>query len=86
MPTAGEYGLFVHLIFCFFKGNRQSIADNYEYVMYGKLYRVTEGSGGREKAELNISFGGLLMLLKGDHSHFNKFELDQRLYLLMRKV
>ncbi|KEH41884.1 putative RNA polymerase, Rpb8 [Medicago truncatula] len=67
-------------------GNRQSIADNYEYVMYGKLYRVTEGSGGREKAELNISFGGLLMLLKGDHSHFNKFELDQRLYLLMRKV
>ncbi|GAU28859.1 hypothetical protein TSUD_21970 [Trifolium subterraneum] len=67
-------------------GNRQSIADNYEYVMYGKLYRVTEGSGGREKAELQISFGGLLMLLKGDHSHFNKFELDQRLYLLMRKV
>ncbi|XP_004514482.1 DNA-directed RNA polymerases II, IV and V subunit 8B-like [Cicer arietinum] len=66
-------------------GNRQSIADDYEYVMYGKLYRVTEGSG-REKAELYISFGGLLMLLRGDHSHCNKFELDQRLYLLMRKV
>ncbi|KAL9319303.1 hypothetical protein ACSQ67_015820 [Phaseolus vulgaris] len=65
--------------------NRQSLANNFEYVMYGKLYRITEGSG-REKAELNISFGGLLMLLKGDTSHCNKFELDQRLYLLIRKV
>ncbi|XP_061360736.1 DNA-directed RNA polymerases II, IV and V subunit 8B-like [Gastrolobium bilobum] len=67
------------------QGNRQSLADNFEYVMYGKLYRISEGSG-REKAEINISFGGLLMILKGDHSHCNKFELDQRLYLLMRKV
>ncbi|XP_020221883.1 DNA-directed RNA polymerases II, IV and V subunit 8B [Cajanus cajan] len=65
--------------------NRQSLANNFEYVMYGKLYRITEGSG-REKAELNISFGGLLMLLRGDTSHCNKFELDQRLYLLIRKV
>ncbi|KAK7392753.1 hypothetical protein VNO78_21200 [Psophocarpus tetragonolobus] len=65
--------------------NRQSLANNFEYVMYGKLYRITEGSG-REKAELNISFGGLLMMLKGDTSHCNKFELDQRLYLLIRKV
>ncbi|CAL5206974.1 unnamed protein product [Lathyrus oleraceus] len=66
-------------------GNRQSLADNFEYVMYGKLYRVTESTG-REKAELLISFGGLLMMMKGDHSHFNKFELDQRLFLLIRKV
>ncbi|CAL0299476.1 PREDICTED: DNA-directed RNA polymerases II, IV and V subunit 8B-like [Lupinus angustifolius] len=67
------------------QGNRQSLADNFEYVMYGKLYRITDGSG-REKAEINISFGGLLMLLKGDPSHCNKFELDQKLFLLMRKV
>ncbi|RZC25358.1 DNA-directed RNA polymerases II, IV and V subunit 8B isoform D [Glycine soja] len=65
--------------------SRQSLANNFEYVMYGKLYRITEGSG-REKAEMNISFGGLLMMLKGDTSHCNKFELDQRLYLLIRKV
>ncbi|KAJ1423330.1 RNA polymerase, Rpb8 [Sesbania bispinosa] len=74
-PDTGYYG----------QGNRQSLADNFEYVMYGKLYRISEDSG-REKAEITISFGGLLMLLKGDHSHCNKFELDQRLFLLMRKV
>ncbi|KAF7825940.1 DNA-directed RNA polymerases II, IV and V subunit 8B-like [Senna tora] len=65
-------------------GNRQSLADNFEYVMYGKLYRISEGS--RDKAEINISFSGLLMMLVGDPSHCNKFELDQRLYLLIRKV
>ncbi|KAL4328306.1 hypothetical protein AHAS_Ahas13G0186900 [Arachis hypogaea] len=67
------------------QNNRLSLAENFEYVMYGKLYRVSEGSG-REKAEINISFGGLLMMLKGEPSQFNKFELDQRLFLLMRKV
>ncbi|KAJ7980656.1 DNA-directed RNA polymerases II and V subunit 8A-like [Quillaja saponaria] len=67
-------------------GNRQSLADNFEYVMYGKLYRISEGSGRENKAEITISFGGLLMTLKGDPSHCNKFELDQRLFLLIRKV
>ncbi|KAI4324321.1 hypothetical protein L6164_023872 [Bauhinia variegata] len=69
----------------YIQGNKPSLADNFEYVMYGKLYRISEGSG-REKAEINISFGGLLMMLTGDPSHCNKFILDQRVFLLMRKV
>jgi len=36
--------------------------------------------------ELYVSFGGLLMLLKGDPAHISHFELDQRLFLLMRKL
>ncbi|RWW12967.1 hypothetical protein BHE74_00051275 [Ensete ventricosum] len=36
--------------------------------------------------ELYASFGGLLMMLKGDPSNAAQFELDQRLFLLMRKV
>ncbi|KAL1324061.1 hypothetical protein HN51_034249 [Arachis hypogaea] len=66
-------------------GNRHSLADNFEYVMHGKLYKITEDST-RENVEVLISFGGLLMMMKGDPSHCNKFELDQKLYLLMRKV
>ena len=65
-------------------GARKSLADGYEYVMQGKLYRISEGSAGR--AEINASFGGLLMSLKGDPSYFNKYELDQRLFCLLRKV
>ncbi|RYR70101.1 hypothetical protein Ahy_A03g016618 isoform A [Arachis hypogaea] len=69
----------------YFQGNRHSLADNFEYVMHGKLYKITEDST-RENVEVLISFGGLLMMMKGDPSHCNKFELDQKLYLLMRKV
>ncbi|MED6150391.1 DNA-directed RNA polymerases II, IV and V subunit 8B [Stylosanthes scabra] len=66
-------------------GNRESQADKFEYVMHGKLYKISEDST-RENVEVLISFGGLLMMMKGDPSHCNKFELDQKLFLLMRKV
>lgn len=36
--------------------------------------------------DIYASFGGLLMMLRGDASNANNFELDQRLFLLMRKV
>ncbi|RWW87774.1 hypothetical protein BHE74_00003374 [Ensete ventricosum] len=60
----------------------------FEYVMHGKLYKISEeASGGPTvKVELYASFGGLLMMLKGDPSNAAQFELDQRLFLLMRKV
>ncbi|XP_057855096.1 DNA-directed RNA polymerases II and V subunit 8A [Cryptomeria japonica] len=71
----------------YFTGGRKSLADKYEYVMYGKLYKISEeGSGANVKVEIYASYGGLLMLLKGDPSNATKFELDQRLFLLMRKV
>lgn len=70
----------------FLQGNRKSLADRYEYVMHGKLFRISESSGHGGRAEIDASFGGLLMMLKGDPSHCSKFELDQRLFLLIRKV
>ena len=36
--------------------------------------------------EICASFGGLLMLLKADPSDAQKLELDQRLFILIRKV
>ncbi|KAK9133205.1 hypothetical protein Scep_012733 [Stephania cephalantha] len=69
------------------QGQRKSLADKFEYVMHGKLYKLSEeGSGINVKVEIYASFGGLLMMLKGDPSNAAKFELDQRLFLLMRKV
>ncbi|CAN0891071.1 DNA-directed RNA polymerases II and V subunit 8A [Linum grandiflorum] len=66
---------------------RNNLADKYEYVMHGKLYKLSEeGSGRSIKAEMYASFGGLLMLLKGDPSHVANFELDQRVFLLIRKI
>ncbi|KDP43918.1 hypothetical protein JCGZ_20928 [Jatropha curcas] len=69
------------------QGARKTLADKYEYIMHGKLYKISEeGSGRNVKAEIFVSYGGLLMMLKGDPSHVNQFELDQRLFLLIRKL
>eukprot|EP00262_Sarcandra_glabra_P008064 TRINITY_DN21237_c0_g1_i1.p1 TRINITY_DN21237_c0_g1~~TRINITY_DN21237_c0_g1_i1.p1 ORF type:complete len:146 (-),score=32.32 TRINITY_DN21237_c0_g1_i1:177-614(-) len=71
----------------FTQGGRKSLADKFEYVMHGKVYKISEeGSGINVKVEIYASFGGLLMMLKGDPSNAANFELDQRVFLLMRKV
>ncbi|CAA2997480.1 DNA-directed RNA polymerases II and V subunit 8A-like [Olea europaea var. sylvestris] len=68
-------------------GNRKSLADKFDYVMQGKLYRISEESSHKQvKADMYVSFGGLLMMLKGDPSIAARFELDQRLFILIRKV
>ncbi|KAF5193630.1 Dna-directed rna polymerases ii and v subunit 8a [Thalictrum thalictroides] len=71
----------------FTPGGRKSLADKFEYVMHGKLYKISEGgSGPNVTVEVYASFGGLLMKLSGEPTIASKFELDQRLFLLMRKV
>mmetsp|Transcript_26649 Transcript_26649/g.36785 ORF Transcript_26649/g.36785 Transcript_26649/m.36785 type:complete len:149 (-) Transcript_26649:96-542(-) len=69
------------------QSGQPNLADKYEYVMYGKLYKYREDtSSGQLRIEVYISFGGLLMSLKGDPNHMEGLKLDSRLYLLMRKV
>ncbi|KAG8098926.1 hypothetical protein GUJ93_ZPchr0013g34817 [Zizania palustris] len=89
----------------FTQAGRKTLADKYEYVMHGKLYKISEDTSGedakvlmnqeckpatqfgpRARSEIYVSFGGLLMMLKGDPSTASRFELDQRLFLLMRSV
>lgn len=71
----------------FDQSGRKSLADKFEYVMYGKLYKYNEvEQGGVSKVEIYVSYGGLLMMLKGDPNNLNPFQVDQRLYLLIRKV
>ncbi|GER44037.1 DNA-directed RNA polymerases I [Striga asiatica] len=68
-------------------GNKKSLADKFDYVMQGKLYRISEESREKQvKADIYVSFGGLLMMLKGDPSIAARFELDQKLFILIRKV
>ncbi|KAI4342809.1 hypothetical protein MLD38_027387 [Melastoma candidum] len=74
-------------------GGKKSIADKYEYIMHGKLYKISEEDPGKAKsstkgvkAEIYVSYGGLLMMLRGDPSNLHKFDLDQRLFLCIRKL
>uniref|UniRef100_A0A2N9EUR2 18S rRNA aminocarboxypropyltransferase n=1 Tax=Fagus sylvatica TaxID=28930 RepID=A0A2N9EUR2_FAGSY len=69
------------------EGGQKSLADKFEYVMHGRLYKISDepqaktsdgSSGPAVKVEIYVSFGGLQLILKGDPSHCAGFELDQR--------
>jgi DNA-directed RNA polymerase I, II, and III subunit RPABC3 len=65
-----------------------SLLDKYDYVMYGKIFKIKEEKeeGSTMKISIFASFGGLLMLLKGDQRVLSVFEPDIRVYLLMRLI
>ncbi|KAL6079750.1 DNA-directed RNA polymerases I, II, and III subunit RPABC3 [Balamuthia mandrillaris] len=69
-----------------YQSNRPSLADKYEYVMYGKVFKYVEDKNPATKVSVYVSYGGLLMMLNGDPRNLQGVELDARIYLLIRKV
>ncbi|VFR03584.1 unnamed protein product [Cuscuta campestris] len=65
------------------EGKTISLADKFEYIMHGLLYKVAEESS---KVAVYISFGGLQLKLCSAPLNMSKFKLDQRIFLLMRKI
>ncbi|KAJ3204720.1 hypothetical protein HDU67_009347 [Dinochytrium kinnereticum] len=65
-------------------GSKRTLADEYDYVMFGKVYKFDENVG-KDEAAFYASFGGLLLCMSGDPSQIAKIQLGQELYLLMRK-
>ncbi|EGD80634.1 RNA polymerase subunit [Salpingoeca rosetta] len=73
-PSSGTY----------VQNRESSLADSFDYVMHGTIYRVEEKEG---QVAVYASYGGMLMRLKGNRSALMKpgLELDSSLYLLIRK-
>ncbi|KAL7126024.1 hypothetical protein ABFS83_14G157100 [Erythranthe nasuta] len=69
-------------------GKQASLADKFEYVMHGLLYKMAEAKDAKDdvKVVVYVSFGGLQLMLKGDPLKMHKFKVDQRLFLLLRKM
>lgn len=66
-----------------------SLCDDYEYVMYGKVYKKgpsKTSAAGDSDVVLYASFGGLLMSLQADKADLDGAHLDDRLYLLVKRV
>ena len=61
-----------------------TLLDQYEYAMHGKLYKWKQDQP-KAPVEIYVSFGGLLMRLKGDARHLAKLSLDSRVYALFRR-
>jgi hypothetical protein len=67
----------------------RSLASDYEYAMHGRVYRYGDavgGGAGHARADVYVSFGGLLMQLSGDPKRLEALDLDAAVYLLARKV
>lgn len=60
-----------------------TLADNYEYVMHGRIFDVAYKGDG--VIVIAASFGGLLMRLTGDQRHLSQIQPDMRLYVLIKK-
>ncbi|KAK5583147.1 hypothetical protein RB653_004737 [Dictyostelium firmibasis] len=65
--------------------NKPSLADKYDYVMYGKIFKYQKENSS-SKVSVFASFGGLLVLLQGDPRYLPGIELDARIYLLIKKA
>ncbi|KAG8363529.1 hypothetical protein BUALT_Bualt19G0031900 [Buddleja alternifolia] len=77
----------------FSEDKQKSLADKFEYVMHGLLYKMSEdGEKGKVRDDgskdvlVYISFGGLQLMLKGDPLKMHKFKPGQKLFLLLRKI
>eukprot|EP01064_Diplonema_japonicum_P024152 TRINITY_DN34647_c0_g1_i1.p1 TRINITY_DN34647_c0_g1~~TRINITY_DN34647_c0_g1_i1.p1 ORF type:complete len:148 (+),score=27.06 TRINITY_DN34647_c0_g1_i1:34-477(+) len=62
---------------------RRTLAERYDYVCHGTVYKVQAGEKG-DSVTFYISFGGLLMKLTGQIQKLSGIELNMKLYLLIR--
>ncbi|KAI0283447.1 hypothetical protein BGY98DRAFT_952452 [Russula aff. rugulosa BPL654] len=62
---------------------RRGFEDDYDYVMYGRVYRFDPGDD--DEVTAYASFGGLLMSLTGSFRHMTNIVLGDPVFLLMRK-
>ncbi|GME86672.1 unnamed protein product [Ambrosiozyma monospora] len=63
------------------KPNQRSLMDEYDYVMYGTVYKFEEGKN--DKISVYVSFGGLLMCLEGNYRSLSNLK-QENLYILIR--
>ncbi|ACO61470.1 predicted protein [Micromonas commoda] len=66
---------------------KETLASSYDYVMYGKVFKKEdENAGGIQKTTVIASFGGLLMRIKADPKNLQEVDIDNRVYVLIRKI
>lgn len=62
----------------------QTLANDYDYVCHGKVYRFEEASDSPGNMAAFVSFGGLLLYLEGPYKKLAPLRIDY-VYLLLKK-
>ena len=69
------------------QSGKKTLDSDYDYVMYGKVFKKEdENAGGIQKTTVIASFGGLLMRIKADPKNLQEVDIDNRVYVLIRKI
>ncbi len=63
---------------------KNSLMDKYDYVTFGKIFKYSEEQNG--KVSIYASFGGLLLGITGSPSQLSNLVMDDRIYLLLKKL
>ncbi|KDD74476.1 hypothetical protein H632_c1286p2 [Helicosporidium sp. ATCC 50920] len=68
--------------------SRPTLLDRYDYAMHGRVFKLVDGAGAEStaRAETYISFGGLLMHLAADPRRLEEIDVDDDVFLLIRKA
>ncbi|KAF2645293.1 RNA polymerase [Massarina eburnea CBS 473.64] len=61
-----------------------TLADMYDYVCFGKVYRVVDQENEGNDVKVYISFGGLLLVMQGPYRKLTGLKIEH-LYLLVKK-
>lgn len=67
------------------RADDQGLANDYDYVCFGKVYKFDDSDRGENQTTAYASFGGLLMSLRGNYRHLAGMLVGENVYLLMRK-
>lgn len=67
------------------RSDDQGLANDYDYVCLGKVYKFDDSVKGDNQTTAYASFGGLLMALRGSYRHLANVIVGENVYLLMRK-
>ena len=71
-------------------GSGSNLLDQFDYVMQGKIFEdKLEDAPKKEDGQVLsvfISFGGLLMSIKGGFNNLKDLEMDSRVYLCMKNI
>lgn len=60
------------------------LMDKYDYIMHGRVFNIKHTED--QNVEIQASFGGLLMKLKGEQVHLEQLSMDMTFFLLMRRL
>ena len=62
--------------------SKNPLFDEFEYVMHGKVFRYELHDS--ESISQYISFGGLILKIKGDVKYLKSLEVDSKVFFLMK--